>query len=87
MKREYDLSGGKRGAVLKPPPGTTRITLGVDDDVLDWFREQVHAAGGGVFTRLMADVLREYVASREGTKLRKVVRRAVREPPRQRKAV
>jgi len=47
MKKEYDFSRGKRGAVVKTPPGKTRITIRIDDDVLEWFRNQVHAAGGG----------------------------------------
>ena len=47
MKRNYDFSKAKRGPVLPAPPGKTRITIRIDDDVLDWFRKQVHDAGGG----------------------------------------
>ena len=61
MKREYDFSKGKRGAVVKPRPGKTRITIRIDDDVLDWFREQVHAAGGGSYQTMMNDALREFI--------------------------
>ena len=61
MKREYDLSNGKRGAVVKPRPGKTRITIRIDDDVLDWFREQVHAAGGGSYQTMMNDALRAFI--------------------------
>jgi len=46
MRREYDFSKGKRGPVLKTPPGKTRITIRLDNEVLNWFRAQVHAAGG-----------------------------------------
>jgi uncharacterized protein (DUF4415 family) len=42
MKKEYDFSKGKRGAVMKTPPGRTRITIRLDNAVLGWFREQVH---------------------------------------------
>jgi len=35
MKRECDFSGGKRGAVLKAAPGKTRITIRLDNEVLD----------------------------------------------------
>jgi uncharacterized protein (DUF4415 family) len=45
MKRQYDFAGGKRGAVLKAPARKTRITIRIDDDLLQWFREQAHAAG------------------------------------------
>jgi len=47
MNKEYDFSKGKRGPVSKAPKGKTRITIRLDDDVLDWFRQQVHSAGGG----------------------------------------
>jgi uncharacterized protein (DUF4415 family) len=42
MKKEYDFGRGRRGAVLGAPPGKTRITIRIDDDVLQWFRAQVH---------------------------------------------
>ncbi len=61
MKRSYDFSKAKRGAVLPTPPGKTRITIRIDDDVLDWFRKQVHGAGGGNYQTLMNRALREYV--------------------------
>ncbi|MFM6404455.1 MAG: BrnA antitoxin family protein, partial [Microcystis sp.] len=47
MEAEYDFSQGKRGAIDPIPPGKTRITIRLDDEVLAWFREQVHLAGGG----------------------------------------
>jgi uncharacterized protein (DUF4415 family) len=59
MKKEYDFSKGKRGAVIAPPPGKTRITIRIDDDVLDWFRQQAHAAGGASYQTLINTALRE----------------------------
>ena len=47
MQKEYDFSQAKRGPVVAPTPGKTRITIRIDDDILEWFREQVHAVGGG----------------------------------------
>ena len=41
MKKQYDFSKGKRGAVAKVPPGKTRITIRLDEDVLEWFRSQI----------------------------------------------
>jgi len=49
---------GRRGAVVPVPHGKTRITIRIDTDVLDWFREQVNAAGGGNYQTSMNDVLR-----------------------------
>ncbi len=37
MRKEYDFSQGQRGAVL-PSPGKTRITIMLDDDIIDFFR-------------------------------------------------
>ena len=61
MKRNYDFSKAKRGAVLPTPPGKTRITIRIDDDVLEWFRKQVHAAGGGNYQTMLNRALREYM--------------------------
>ena len=60
MRKSYDFSKAKRGAVLPTPPGKTRITIRIDDDVLDWFRKRVHEAGGGNHQTLMNRALREY---------------------------
>ena len=78
MKKEYDFSRGKRGAVIKTPPGTTRITIRIDDDVLEWFREQVHEAGGGNYQTLINSALREYVEGKEEN-LKSTLRSVVRE--------
>lgn len=61
MKREYDFSKGKRGAVIPAPEGKTRITIRIDDDILDWFRSEVNAAGGGSYQALINDALREHI--------------------------
>ena len=49
---------GRRGGVVPVPHGKTRITIRIDTDVLNWFREQVNAAGGGNYQTSMNDVLR-----------------------------
>ena len=78
MRKYYDFSKGRRGAVLPVPPGKTRITIRLDDDILDWFREQVHAAGGGNYQTLMNAALRDSM-SRQREPLEDTVRRVVRE--------
>ena len=52
MKDHYDFSEGKRGPVVPIPPGKTRITIRIDDEVLDWFRDwmQLPQTTRGVFT-------------------------------------
>ena len=61
MKAEYDFSNAKRGAAVQPRSNTTLINFRIEDEILDWFQEQMNQAGGGDFTELMNDVLRDYV--------------------------
>ena len=78
MKKEYDFSRGKRGPVVSVPAGKTRITIRIDDDLLAWFRDQVHQAGGGSYLNLMNRALREYVA-KQAEPLEDTLRRVLRE--------
>ncbi len=78
MKDKYDFSTGKRGAIDPMPRGKTRITIRIDDDVLEWFRGEVHAAGGGNYQTLINHALREYVQNRKQP-LEDILRRVVRE--------
>ncbi len=78
IKAEYDFSKGKRGAVVPVPPGKTRITIRLDNDVLEWFREEVTASGGGNYQTLINQALREYVQRRKEP-LEEILRRVVRE--------
>lgn len=85
MKDEYNFSSGRRGAIDPLPPSKTRITIRLDNDVLDWFRDQVEAAGGGNYQTLINGVLRDYIARQrvEGEQpsepLEKMLRRVLRE--------
>lgn len=78
MRKEYDFSKGKRGPVIKTPPRKTRITIRIDDDILEWFRDQVHAAGGGNYQTLINQALRDHVTSRKEP-LEGILRRVIRE--------
>lgn len=78
MKKQYDFSKGKRGAVVSPTRGKSRITIRLDDDILKWFRREVHKAGGGNYQTLINHALREHIKKRPET-VEKVVRRVVRE--------
>ncbi|NEP23596.1 MAG: BrnA antitoxin family protein [Moorea sp. SIO3I6] len=61
MEAEYDFSQGKRGAIDPMPSGKTRITICLDNDVIEWFREQVHLSGGGNYQTLINQVLRQHI--------------------------
>ena len=78
MRKEYDFSKAKRGAVVSAPPGKTRITIRLDSDLLEWFKQQVHAAGGGNYQTLINSILREYVEG-EKEQLETTLRRVIRE--------
>lgn len=79
MLEEYDFSKGKRGAILPPPPGKTRITIRIDDDILEWFRDQVDAEGGRKsYQSMINQALREFML-REREPLELILRRVVRE--------
>jgi uncharacterized protein (DUF4415 family) len=77
MRKEYDFSQGKRGPVVPVQSGKTRITIRIDTDLLNWFREQVNARGGGNYQTMMNDALRAYIRHQDQTledTLRKVIR-------------
>jgi hypothetical protein len=61
VKSEYDFSKGRRGPVIPVPRGKTRITIRLDKDLIDWFRSQVEAAGGGNYQTLINSALRNYI--------------------------
>jgi uncharacterized protein (DUF4415 family) len=80
-EKEYDFGNAERGAVVQHLPGKTRITIRIDTDILNWFRDQVHQAGGGNYQTLINEALREHVRNRDGTleaTLRKVIRDELR---------
>lgn len=76
MKPEYDFRGGKRGALDPLPPGKSRISIRLDDAVLDGFRDQVERAGGGNYQTLINAALREHI---DRHSLEELLRRVVRE--------
>jgi uncharacterized protein (DUF4415 family) len=78
MKKQYDFSKGKRGPVLRVPPGKTRVTIRLDDDILEWFRQQVDDAGGGNYQTLINEALRGFIQQRQES-LESTLRRIFRD--------
>jgi len=81
MKEEYDFTQGKRGLVVPAVPGKVRITIRIDADILNWFREKVTERGGGNYQTMMNEALRTYIQSKDKTleeTLRKVIREELR---------
>ena len=78
MLDEYDFSQAKRGPVVPTHGNKTRITIRIDTDILDWFREQVNEAGGGSYQANINQALREYMEGRD-RKWESLLRQVVRE--------
>ena len=73
-----DFSKGKRGAVVRADPGKIRITIRLDGDIIEYFKKQVHDAGGGNYQTSINDALRKYIQS-ETEPLEDTLRKVIRE--------
>ena len=82
MKPNYDFSKGKRGRVLPPEPetqGKTRITIRLDEDLVDHFLKESDASGGATgYQTLINEALRQHVEGK-APKLEETLRRVLRE--------
>lgn len=77
MKKEYDFKKGKRGAVV-PQKGKTRITIYIDNDVLEQFRARADKAGYGYQT-MINEALRRHLAKQKKPVDEAVLRKVIRE--------
>ena len=77
MRAEYDFSKGKRGAII-PQKGKTRISIFIDNSVLDEFRARADKAGTGYQT-MMNDALRQYLAETDQPVTEKTLRQVLRQ--------
>ena len=77
MKAEYNFSGAKRGAVI-PQKGKTRISIFIDNAVLDAFRSRAERAGTGYQT-MMNDALKQYLADADQPLTEKMLRNVLRQ--------
>jgi uncharacterized protein (DUF4415 family) len=80
MKREYDLSKGRRGPVVRLPLDKVRITIRLDRDIVDHFREIVRTAHRGNYQTFINEALREYIerpnlAKQVGAEVRSILRK------------
>jgi uncharacterized protein (DUF4415 family) len=80
MKQSYDFSQGKRGRVPSPDPeprGKTRITIRLEEDLVDHFLKAAEASSGDLET-LINEALRQHVEGK-APKLEETLRRVLRE--------
>ena len=73
-----DFSKGRRGSVLKPDPRKTRITIRLDSDVIDHFKQRVLDAGGGNYQSLINEALRKHIED-QAQSLEETLRAVIRE--------
>lgn len=77
MKAEYDFSKGRRGAVI-PQKGKTRISIFIDNAVLDGFRARAEKSGTGYQT-MMNEALRKYLSETDQPVTERALRQILRE--------
>jgi len=73
-----DFSKGKRGAVVTPDPNKVRITIRLDADIIEHFKNIVLGAAGGNYQTLINDALREHIQAQDKG-LEKALRKVIRE--------
>ena len=74
--RDIDFSRPKRGPVGKPEPGKTKISIRLDNTVLEYFRDVVERAGGGNYQSLINEALLTHIRQRS---MLEAVRQVVKE--------
>ena len=77
MRAEYDFSKAKRGAIM-PQKGKTRISIFIDNAVLDEFRARASEAGIGYQT-MMNEALRQYLSDAEPPLTEAILRHVLRQ--------
>ncbi len=76
--RDIDFSRAKRSPVAQPEPGKTKISIRLDNAVLEHFKDLVDKAGGGNYQTLINDALLEHIQRRSTLDaVRQVVREAL----------
>jgi uncharacterized protein (DUF4415 family) len=79
--RDIDFSSAKRGPVIPSEPGKTKISIRIDNSVIDYFRAEVERAGTGNYQTLMNDALLAFIQQRSVIDaVRQVVREELSSP-------
>jgi len=73
-----DFSKGKRGPIISPDPSKVRITIRLDADIIEYFKNQVLEAGGGNYQSLINNALRNHIEA-DNLDLEKRLRKIIRE--------
>jgi uncharacterized protein (DUF4415 family) len=84
--RDIDFTDAKQGAVIPLEAGKTKISIRLDNKVIDEFRAQVERAGGGSYQTLINDALVAFIQQRSMIDaVRQVIREELAAPPQQKR--
>ncbi len=79
MQPEYDFSKGNRGAIEPVAKGKTRITIRLDDEILEWFRAEANNKSGDNYQTSINEALRQHIHQKAQEPLESTLRRVLRE--------
>lgn len=74
--RDIDFTDAQRGPVVPPEPVKTKISIRLDNRILDHFRGLVEQAGGGNYQTLINEALLLHIQQQS---MLEVVRKTIRE--------
>ena len=74
--RDIDFTHATRGPVVPSEPGKTKISIRLDNRILEYFRSLVEKASGGNYQTLINDALMAYIQQQS---MLEAVRQVVRE--------
>ena len=77
MKKEYNFKSAKRGPVMSQK-GKTRITIYIDNEIIEEFRNRATEAGSGYQT-MINDALRQYLEKSGNPLNEALIRQVIRE--------
>jgi uncharacterized protein (DUF4415 family) len=77
MKKEYKFKDAKRGPVV-PQKGKTRITIFLDNEIIEEFRNRATDAGSGYQT-MINEALRQYLEKSGKPLSEALIRQVIRE--------
>ncbi len=79
--RDIDFSKAVRGPVIKPAPGKTKISIRLDNSIVEYFRAQVESVGSGNYQTLINDALASHIQQNSVLDaVRKIVREELAPP-------
>lgn len=77
MKNNYDFSQGKRGLVQPISSNQTKLTILIDNDILEWLGEQIDQTEGGDYFTLINQALRDYKKQKQAQDIEKIEQKMI----------